>query len=396
MEKALIVAGVMSGTSADGIDVAICRISPAREKNGTPRIRLIGHRSSCYPKQIRTAVLAAMDAKSISVAELSRLNWRLGELYADTIERAQHEHQVKVQLVGCHGQTIYHQGAASSYHGGKIRATWQTGEPAVIAERLRVPVVSDFRTADMAAGGQGAPLVPMLDFNMFRSAKISRVLQNLGGIGNITAIPAGAGVGDLMAFDTGPSNMVIDGCMQTLYGRRFDRNGAIARRGRVLEDVIAEVLRQPYFSALPPKSCGREEFGEPFVEVFLRRCRKAKGIRDEDIVATATALTGASIVDAYRRFVWAHLGQHAPLAKIEYIVAGGGAKNRTLMDMLSSGLEPLGARIRSTDEFGIPTQAKEGAAFALLAWLTWHGLPGNVPVATGARAGVVLGRISHG
>jgi len=395
MAKAMVVAGVMSGTSADGVDVSLCRIAPARSKGETPRVKLLGHAGFKYSKTVRAAVLAAMDAKAISVAELSRLNWRLGEIYADCVEKAAAKFGVKVGLVGCHGQTIHHQGAASRFLGSNVRCTWQMGEASVVAECLRVPVVSDFRPADMAAGGQGAPLVPMLDYVMFRSEKVSRVLQNLGGIGNLTAIPAGAGVDGVMAFDTGPGNMVIDGCMARLYGRGFDRGGAVARRGRVISAVIARVLEDGYFSALPPKSCGREEFGAGFVAEFIERCRKA-GAKDADVVATATALTAESVVDGYRRFVWAHLGSAAPLAKTEFVVAGGGAKNASLMGMLRERLEPLGVKVRLMEELGVPAQAKEGVAFALLAWLTWFGLPGNVPSATGAARGAVLGKVSHG
>jgi anhydro-N-acetylmuramic acid kinase len=395
--KSMVVAGVMSGTSADGVDVAICRISPARDGAGTPRLKLLGHVGVPYPKGVKAAVLGAMDAEAISVAELARLNWRLGEVYADAVEKAQIAVGVKVGLVGCHGQTVYHQGAADKYLGKPLRTTWQMGEAAVIAERLKVPVVSDFRPADMAAGGQGAPLVPMLDYCMFRSAKVSRVLQNLGGIGNLTAIPAGAGVGGVMAFDTGPGNMVIDGCMRRLYERDFDKGGAVGRTGRVLQDVVAKVMEEGYFSALPPKSCGREQFGEGFVSRFVGMCRRAgKDVQDEDVVATATALTAATVVDGYRRFVWAHVGQKAPLAKVEFVVAGGGAKNDGLMGMLQEGLEPLGVKVRLMEELGVPAQAKEGVAFALLAWLSWRGLAGNVPAATGAMRAVVLGKVSHG
>ncbi len=399
MAKSLVVAGVMSGTSADGVDVALCRISPALHAGGTPRVKLIGHAGFAYSKAVRAAVLEAMDAQAISVADLARLNWRLGEVYADAVAKTAEQFSVKVGLVGCHGQTVYHQGASEKYLGKPLQCTWQMGEASVIAERLRVPVVSDFRPADMAAGGQGAPLVPMLDFCAFRSEKVSRVLQNLGGIGNLTAIPAGAAVDGVMAFDTGPGNMVIDGCMKRLYEREFDRNGVVARSGRVLDDVVAEVLGQPYFSALPPKSCGREQFGEAFVSRFISMCRKAGGRedRDEDVIATATALTAASILDAYRKFVWGHLGQNAPLAtKIEYVVAGGGANNSTLMRMLREGLEPLGVKVRLMEELGIPAQAKEGVAFALMAWLTWFGSPGNVPAATGAVRPVVLGKVTRG
>ncbi|MDQ2834950.1 MAG: anhydro-N-acetylmuramic acid kinase [Acidobacteriota bacterium] len=435
MAKSMVVAGVMSGTSADGVDVAVCRISAGA---GGPRVKLLGHVGVAYPKALREAVLGAMDAKAISVAELARLNWRLGEVYADAVVRAcgevgvaavalgpkptsQHRdmgylaethlsrekpaakmghtgsyRKMMLGLVGCHGQTVYHQAVAAKYLGRAVRATWQMGEAAVIAERLRCPVVSDFRPADIAAGGQGAPLVPMLDYCMFRSEKVSRVLQNLGGIGNLTAMPAGAGVDEVMAFDTGPANMVIDGCMKRLYGREFDRGGAAAGSGKVFERVVATVLEDGYFSAPPPKTCGREQFGEAFVARFVGLCRKAGAREDRDVIATATALTAASVVEAYRRFVWAHVGQRAPLAKVEFVVAGGGVKNAALMGMLREGLEPLGVRVRMMEELGVSAQAKEAVAFALLAWLSWNGMAGNVPAATGARRGVVLGKVCFG
>jgi anhydro-N-acetylmuramic acid kinase len=396
--RSMVVAGVMSGTSADGVDVAVCRISPALAKGGTPRIKLLGHVGVAYPKDVKAAVLGAMDADAIAVAELARLNWRLGEIYADAIEKAQSTLGVKARLVGCHGQTVYHQGAAEKYLGKALKATWQMGEAAVVAERLRVPVVSDFRPADVAAGGQGAPLVPMLDYCMFRSAKVSRVLLNLGGIANLTAIPAEANIDGVMAFDTGPGNMVIDGCMLRLYEREFDKNGVVARSGVVLKGVVEKILKEGYFSALPPKSCGREQFGEAFVSRFVAMCRNAGGReeRDEDVVATATALTTASIVDAYQRFVWGHVGQAAPLSAVEFVVAGGGTNNNSLMKMLRDGLEPLKVKVRMMEELGVPAQAKEAVAFALMAWLSWNELPGNVPAATGAGRAVVLGKITHG
>ncbi|WP_433964861.1 anhydro-N-acetylmuramic acid kinase [Tunturiibacter gelidiferens] len=398
MTKALVVAGVMSGTSADGVDVAICRISPASVAGGTPRIKLLGHLGMAYPKNLRAAVLSAMDADAISVAELARLNWRLGEMYAEAVAKAQEKFGVKVNLVGCHGQTVYHQGASERYLGKATRATWQMGEAAVITEQLRIPVVSDFRPADLAAGGQGAPLVPMLDYCMFRSAKVSRVLLNLGGIANLTAIPAEAGVDRLMAFDTGPGNMVIDACMKRLYERDFDRGGAVARTGHVLQEVVEAILKEPYFSSLPPKSCGREQFGETFVSRFIAMCRKAGGSedRDEDVVATATALTTASVLKAYQKFVWGHVGQAAPLSPVEFVIAGGGTKNALLIKMLTEELRPMGVKVRLMEELGIPAQAKEAVAFALLAWLSRNGLPGNIPAATGAQRAAVLGKVTHG
>lgn len=262
----------------------------------------------------------------------------------------------------------------------------------MIAERMRVPVVSDFRPADMAAGGQAAPLVPMFDFCVFRNARRSRVMLNLGGIANVTVLPAACRAEDVLAFDTGPANMVIDACMEKLFGRKFDRNGATAARGRVLERVVAKQIRARYFSAPPPKSCGREEFGDEFVAQFIAAC-KLESAHKEDVIATATALTARTIADAYARLCKPQLEERAPNAKIELITAGGGVRNTTLMRMLSEQLEP-DVRVRSIEETGLDAGAKEAAAFALLGWLTWHGLSGNLPNATGARRSVVLGKVT--
>ena len=380
--KAMIVAGVMSGTSADGVDVAICRVSPGRD--GVPRVKVLGHRGFAYDKKLRADVLAAASGRQLSAAEFARLSWRLGAVYADCVQATARELRLRPQLVACHGQTILHDAANG--------VTWQIGEASLIAERLRLPVVSDFRPADMAASGQGAPFVPMLDFCVFRHAMKNRLLLNLGGIANITALPAGCSVTDVLAFDTGPANMVIDALMQRLFHKHIDLGGAVAARGRVLDEVVEKLLRDTYFSAPPPKSCGREEFGKAFVDRLLKLC---KGGAKEDMVATATALTAASVLAAYCRFCWPHLGRRAPAAKAtELFVAGGGAKNRTLMRMLSEGFAELGVKVATTEAAGMAVEAKEAAAFALLGWLTWHGLPGNLPSATGARRAVVLGKVT--
>lgn len=393
--RPMLVAGVMSGTSADGADVAICRVSPGKLRSDTPRLKVLGHRAFPYSRKLRDAVLASMDAQHTTTAELARLSWRLGAFYADCVEATAADLALKPQLVACHGQTIYHQGVAAPYLGAPVRCTWQIGEASLLAERIRTPVISDFRPADMAAGGQAAPLVPMLDFCLFRHATRNRLLLNLGGIANITAIPGAAKLDDLLAFDTGPANMVIDACMQQLFGKRYDRNGAVAARGRVLHDVVAKLTEQPYFTAQPPKSCGREEFGETFAGHFLATCRKARA-KDEDIVTTATAFTAHTVLEAYRRFCWPHLGERAPLAKAtEIFVAGGGARNATLMRMLGEGFRSLGVRVATTEAAGLAVEAKEAAAFALMGWLTWHGLPGNVPSATGANRAVVLGKVTQ-
>ena len=397
--KAMVVAGVMSGTSADGVDVAICRVAPPPQTGSRmgapPRVKVLAHRAFPFSAEVRGAVLAAMDAQSISSAELARLSWRLGEVYAAAVRETMQRTGLQPALVALHGQTIYHQAEAVPYLDAPTRCTWQTGEPAVLVERLGLPVVSDFRTADLAAGGQGAPLVPMLDFALFGHATRNRILLNLGGIANLTALPAGGSLGDVLAFDTGPANMVVDACMERLTGKVYDCGGKLAERGSVLEPVLRELMADPFLAVQPPRSCGREQFGAAFAERLVKRC-EAEGGSKADIVATATAFTAETILDAYRRWVWPHLGQRAPLARAtEVLVSGGGAHNVTLMKRLRAGFEPLYVSVRSTEDTGMAVEAKEAAAFALLGWLSWHGLPGNVPAATGASRAVVLGRISH-
>jgi anhydro-N-acetylmuramic acid kinase len=389
----MVVAGVMSGTSLDGVDVALCRIAPGAPEGDSPRVHLIGLLETRYSKAVREVVLRVMEGEAQTAAQMSRLNWRLGEIYADCVEKAAEKFGVRVGLVGCHGQTVQHETRGKVRSTG--RSTWQMGEAAMIAERMRCPVVSDFRPADVAAGGEGAPLVPMLDWCLFRSAKVNRVLLNLGGIANVTAIPAGAGLDRLMAFDTGPGNMVVDHCMASLFGKKFDRGGAVARQGKILREVVERAMRERYFAALPPKSCGREVFGAGFAERLIAMCRKADRT-DADVVATATALTAESVVRAYRDFVGPHFGEANSSKKTELVVAGGGAKNGTLMAMLREGFAEMGVRVRAMEELGVPAQAKEGMAFALLAWLTWNGRAGNVPAATGAKRAVVLGKVSFG
>lgn len=402
----MIVAGVMSGTSADGIDVALVEIGegdgsgshseqalqPSGRAARSHTIKLLGHAEYPYPRRVRAAVLAAMNAEKARVADLARLNNILGDLYADAVLATQRKFAAKVELVGCHGQTLYHQGEAQLFLGRKIAATWQTGEAAIIAARVGVPVVSDFRPADMAAGGKGAPLVPYLDYLLFCDSKIGRIVQNIGGIANLTAIPAGASAGDVIAFDTGPGNMVMDAVTEALFGRRFDGDGKIAASGTVLEPVLRPILRQKFFRAKPPKTAGREEFGREFVRAFLRLCGRA---RRQDVVATATALTARSITDAVRRFVIRTPGSGSAHSPHEMIVSGGGARNLALMKMLAEAVAPLGIGLRLTDEFGLPSEAKEAVAFAVLAYETWNRRPSNVPTATGAKWTAILGKIAY-
>ncbi len=350
----MIVAGVMSGTSADGVDVAVVSI---QGRGSYLSFNLLLHDHSDYPQAMRKAVLAAMNANKISVAELSRLNFRLGEFYAEAVSKAQKKAApAKLDLVGCHGQTLYHQGTAALYLGKKIACTWQTGEGSVVAARLGVPVVSDFRPAD------------------------------IGGIANLTAIHADGMPSDIMAFDTGPGNMVIDRLIQMLFKKDYDRDGNIARKGTILQSVLEKSLDAPYFKLKPPKTAGHEEFGSEYAKDFLRRCGRAA---KADVIATATALTAASMAQALKRFVLEQ-GNYR-----EWVVSGGGTKNTALMDMLKKEAENLGLWLRHSDDFGIPSQAKEAVAFALLAYQTFNGLPGNVPSATGAKRAAVLGKISY-
>jgi anhydro-N-acetylmuramic acid kinase len=384
--RAMTVAGVMSGTSADGIDIAVVRISksPARLK-----LSLLAHEHFAYPVSLRRAVLAAMNAQSTSTAELARLNWRLGLAYADAVNETRKKHKLQLDLVGCHGQTLYHQARAAHYAGRKFACTWQAGETQAISAELGVPVVSNLRPADMLAGGQGAPLVPLLDYVLFADAKRGRVLQNIGGIANLTAIPSKTLPHAVVAFDTGPGNMVIDWLTQELFNRPFDRNGALAARGAVIESVLKEALRHPYFKLRPPKTAGREQFGRAYAARFLEQCL-AKSKNPNDALATATALTAESIARSFARDVEPCMKGHA----VDFIVSGGGARNRTLMKMLAERLEPHACTLCSSDAFGLPVEAKEAAAFALLAWCTWHRLPGNVPSATGAKRAVILGQVT--
>ena len=383
----MIVAGVMSGTSADGIDVALVRISSASRVHFQPRVKLLGHAAFPYHRDVRRAVLSAMNARRASVADLARLNFLLAELYAEAVLATQKQFDFKAELVGCHGQTLYHQGEPERFLGRKIAATWQTGEGAVLAARLRVPVVSDFRPADMAAGGKGAPLVPFFDYLIYRDARVSRIVQNIGGIANLTAIPARASIKKVLAFDTGPGNMVIDTVTERLFGERYDSGGRIAASGAVLERVVTHLMHLPFFRRRPPKTAGREEFGREFVQEFMKYCGRAN---KHDVVATATALTVRSIADALRRFVITRYSSFS-----EFIVSGGGTNNPTLLAMLAHELRPLGLQIRSSDEFGVPSEAKEAMAFALLAYQTWHRQPSNIPSATGAKRPAILGKISH-
>ena len=379
----MLVAGIMSGTSVDGIDVALV------ELGGEPpalSLRLVAYHETPFPAAVRAEVLAVSDA-TVSTARISRLDFLLGRLFGQAVVEACHSAGVAVReldLVGSHGQTIYHQGAAQHWHGFDIASTMQLGEAACIARACGAPVVSDFRSADIAAGGVGAPLVPYVDYLLFRSEAANRVILNIGGIANLSALPAGQPARAVIAYDTGPGNMVMDQLVACLTSgeQRCDRDGRMALRGTADETFVDELLAEPWYAQPAPKSTGRERFGDHFAQRFLRR-----GLSPEDAVATAARLTVRSILLGVERFV------RPAMPVDEMVVSGGGWRNPALTGPLKAGLP--GTRVRPTDDLGVGSDAKEAIAFALLAYESYHGRPGNLPSATGADRPVVLGKISQ-
>ena len=381
--RTLRVAGLMSGTSCDGVDAAIVDI---RGRG----VELLAFETFSYPPKLRRAVLGLCRPETARLDDICHLNFVLGEAFADAVIKLAGEAGVplaSIDLIGSHGQTICHLPAGRRHGRRKLRSTLQIAEPSVIAERTGITTVADFRPRDIAAGGEGAPLTPYGDYLLFGHARRCRATQNLGGIANVTYLPARGGIGQVVAFDTGPGNMVLDRLAERITeGRlRYDRGGRLAGRGRVVTALLAEWMGHPYFRRRPPKSTGREEFGVPFADAIHAAARR-RGIEPHDILATATALTAESIADAYRRFL--------PGPVDEVIVSGGGAHNRTLMRMLAERLAP--AKVLTSDEMGVRGDAREAVAFALLAAETIRGRANNVPGATGARHPVVLGKIVPG
>ena len=379
--------GLMSGTSADGIDACLANIT---ERGGRLSARVEAFLSVPYTRAVRRRVLEAG-----SVGEVCRLNFELGELFAKAALAVCDKAGVKpsaVDAIGSHGQTVWHAGA------GPRRSTLQIAEPCVIAQRTGITTVADFRGRDIAAGGCGAPLVPIVDFLLLAHQTVDRVALNIGGIANVTLLPAGCAADGVVAFDTGPGNMVIDGLIERLTGgrKRIDRGGKTAARGRMIEPVLAELLRDRYYTKRPPKSTGREKYGRHFVEELLALCPPGER-KDEDVLATAAALTARTIADAiHREFKAKTRGRkgRGEAASLEVIASGGGVHNATVMRMLREAMPQ--SHVVASDERGIPADAKEALAFAVLAYLTLHGRPGNVPGATGADESVVLGKIVPG
>jgi len=384
---AMRVLGIISGTSADGIDVALVRVGGRR-----PRLAARLEDFACfpYPPRVRREVLRIAAGVPVPAGDVARLNALLGELFAKAALDACRRFRIaprRVHLIGSHGQTIFHQGEPGAYLGARhVAATLQIGEPAVIAARTGITTVSDFRPADLAAGGQGAPLVPFVDYLLYRHARRGRVALNIGGIANLTAIPPAAETKDILAFDTGPGNMLIDALAAHYSGGRlrYDRDARMARRGRPAVALLASLREDPFFRKRPPKSAGREEFGPALVQRVLVWATR-HSLRAADVLHTVTLLTALTIIDALERWIAPRLRIH------DVIVSGGGAHNPLLMAHLRAGLP--GVRIIPSGELGVPEDAKEAFAFAVLAYETFHGRPSNLPTATGARRAAVLGKI---
>ena len=422
----LLVLGLMSGTSADGIEAALVRISGA-----PPNLKsnLEGQASLPIPKPIRQKILQIAEGTPIPAAEISQLNFRLGALFAEAAIstcKKLHVPISRLDLIASHGQTIFHQGPPIPYLGAATSSTLQIGEPSIIAARTGITTIGDFRPADMAAGGQGAPLVPFADYLLYRHEKFGRVSLNLGGIANVTVIPAHAKPQDVFAFDTGPANILIDALISHFtHGRqRYDKDGAFAKRGQISRELMRTLLRDPYLRQRPPKSTGREYFGGEYVKELIALGHRYR-LSPSDLICTTTMFSAVSVIDALHRFVF-------PKHKIsEIIVSGGGAQNPVILQTLSAfaitGTNPrdlytaaaprkisivmyeAGASsrpptpvpkhalvsVRSSSTLGVPTEAKEAYAFALLAYETFHHRPSNLPSATGATGPAILGKISY-
>ena len=385
--KERLVAGLMSGTSADGVDVALVRIDGS---GVNVSVSLVAHDVLKFSTAVRQRIQSCQGAAAGSARDITLLDAYVGELFAHALLHLCKKAGIgpeEVSAAGSHGQTLYHNPTPTPLPGFTVTSSLQVGNPSVIAERTGITVVSDFRSRDMAAGGQGAPLAPYLDYILFHHRSRSRIILNIGGISNLTAMPAGAGLDDLIAFDTGPGNCLMDLAAWHYSGGKqtFDSDGAMARKGTVDTDMLAALLDHPFIKKAPPKSADKEEFGTSFLDQILLR---HAGMPAQDILATLAAFTVKSINSAILEFCI----QSARYEEI--IVSGGGANNPVLMESLQAALPKL--IITRSDEYGIPGKAKEAVLMAVLADATVHGWPSNVHAATGARHPAVLGSITPG
>ncbi|MCY3628960.1 MAG: anhydro-N-acetylmuramic acid kinase [Bacteroidota bacterium] len=380
------VAGVMSGTSLDGIDVVIARIQGhGREL----QIEKWYGATYSFPEELHSYLKLAASQESIGVAELSQLNVRLAHEYAKAVTRTLEAHGEPIEhldLVGCHGQTIRHLPDKVMVAGKEICSTLQIGDPSTMAQLLGVPVIGDFRLADMARGGQGAPLVPYFDYVIFTHDTETRGCLNVGGVANLTVLPPNARTDQVYGFDTGPGNMIMDTLCRQCMDLPFDEGGHIAKSGTVNERLLSELLQDPYLSATPPKSTGREYLSHTFLQRLLDSSHR---MLSEDLIATATALTAASVWQAYKTFI-------QPTHSLDrLILSGGGAHNQALLDLLGGYFAQNEApvQIETSDVYGVGVDSKEALCFAVLAHESASGIPTNIPSVTGADRPAVLGKL---
>lgn len=381
-KKNKLVVGLMSGTSADAIDAVLLRVGGNGVKT---RYKQVSFTKVPYPKGFKQFILRNSHVDTARLDDVARLNILVGGYFAEAAQKVVRRAGMKISdidLIGSHGQTIGHYPAIPRTRGRNVSSTLQIGDPSVIAKRTGVVTVGDFRIADVAVGGSGAPLVPYIDYLLFRSKRMNRGLLNIGGIANITVLPRKCSIQDVVAFDTGPGNMLIDTLMWQMYGTKLDEAGRVARSGVIIPSLLRWLVHHPYLRKRPPKSTGREMFGGQFVDQILRR---AKGVKRQDIIATASAFTTLAVYDGYVRFIrrWVKMD--------ELFVSGGGAQNIHMMDLLRRLFD--GVRIETVESLGISAEAKEAICFALLANEAIAGNPANVPGATGAKRGTVLGKI---
>ncbi len=377
-------AGLMSGTSLDGVDVALARLSGSGRALES---ELLAFTHVPYAEALRAQLLENSTPETSSVRDLAQLNVRLAHVYAAAVREAVEAAGLApdtLHLVGSHGQTVHHVPDPSCCAGREVTSTLQIGDPSVLANLLGTPVVGDFRLADMALGGQGAPLVPYFDYVFFSDEQETRGLLNLGGIANLTVLPAGTGPEAVRAFDTGPANMVVDQLAHRLFGRPYDEDGALADEGEIDKALLAQLLEEDYFTQPPPKSTGREHFGTAYTTHFVER-GAMRGLSEHDLLASATALSAYSVYQAYARF----LREEQPVDVL--VASGGGTHNHTLMRLLKQVFSPI--PVRTVQDYGLDPDAKEALCFAVLAHETLNGVPTNLPSVTGASRPTLLGKV---
>src|SRR5699024_3787720 len=378
MEK--LVVGIMSGTSLDGVDASLLKIKGSGLQT---KIKILKSISIPYSERIKQEILEVMDKNKSNIEKVTNLNFKLGYLFSESVFEVCNKANIEISdinFIGSHGQTVYHIPLSDEH---SIASTLQIGEPSIIAHETNKTVVSNFRPMDMASGGEGAPLIPYVDWLLFNNNKQGRIMQNIGGIGNCTVLEKNASTDSILAFDTGPGNMIIDSLCRKLYNKPYDENGNIAKTGQVHSNIVFELMEDMYFKTSPPKTTGREKFGEYFVENFIH---KYSHVEKKDLITRVTYFTAYSISTAYQQYVFPYYDIS------EIIVSGGGANNTTLISMIKQLLPDK--FVTTLDRYEITTDEKEAVGFALLANETLHQKKTNVPYSTGAKKLVILGQIT--